>query len=118
MRQQSHLKCRLLLLTALLFISMTSHARVWYFDQHTYISKQPTIDAPYVEITLNFFDAKGDDSYFDNSAPVVTLDGKDLVELTELKNCTEENGSNSAKAFVNNAKASWLPKNAGTRQTE
>lgn len=85
MRQQSHLKCRLLLLTALLFISMTSHARVWYFDQHTYISKQPTIDAPYVEITLNFFDAKGDESYFDNSAPVVTLDGKDLVALTELK---------------------------------
>ena len=97
---------------------MTSHARVWYFDQHTYISKQPTIDAPYVEITLNFCDAKGDDSYFDNSAPVVTLDGKDLVALTELKNCTEENGSNGAKAFVNNAKGGWLPKNAGTRQTE
>lgn len=55
---------------------------------------------------------------FDNSAPVVTLDGKDLVELTEPGNCTEENGNNGAKAFVNNAKGGWLPKNAGTRQTE
>ena len=118
MRQQPHLKYRLLLLTALLFISMTSHARDWFFNEHTYMSKTPSHDAPYVEITLNFFDGKGKDSYFDNSAPVVTLDGKDLVELTELGNCTEENGSNGAKALVDNAKGSWLPKNAGTRQTE
>ena len=74
-RQQSHLKQRLLLLTALLFISMTSHARDWFFNEHKYMSKTPSHDAPYVEITLNYFDAKGDDSYFDNSAPVVYLDG-------------------------------------------
>lgn len=109
MRQQSHLKCRLLLLTALLFISMTSHARDWFFNEHTYMSKTPSHDAPYVEITLNFFDAKGKDSYFDKSAPVVTLDGKDLVALTELENCTEENGSNGAKTLVSNAKGGWLP---------
>ena len=110
MRQQPHLKYRLLLLTALLFISMTSHARVWYFDQHTYISKQPTIDAPYVEITLNYFDASGDDSYFDNSAPIVTLDGKDLVALTELDKCTVEKESGGANWLVKQANGGWLPK--------
>ncbi len=110
MRHLSHLRCRLFLILTLLCISQASQGREWYFDQHTSIRKNPTPEAPYVEITLNYFDASGDDSYFDNSAPVVTLDGKDLVALTELEKCTVEKESGGANWLVGQANGGWLPK--------
>lgn len=105
MLRQHHVKHRLLVLLALIGVTHSALAKVWYFNEHTSVIKNFQIDRPYIEFDFPFFEANGSDSYFVGGA-IFQIDGH-AVALSELK-CEEENGDHGAKAVCTAAKGLWL----------